>query len=135
MAIQRVFTQVVLAYVSAVNIGSVGIFYYDKWQAWNGGKRVSEKTLCGTALYGGWIGGLLAMKWFRHKTRKQSFRRRYAASIACNILFSIPLSAFPLASPEFRAQVAANLPPFLCQKNPSAPSAPWRGERAPPPIQ
>jgi uncharacterized membrane protein YsdA (DUF1294 family) len=58
-------------YLSAVNIGSVALFGYDKFQAQNGGWRVSEKHLCQSALLGGWIGGLIAMQLFRHKTYKQ----------------------------------------------------------------
>jgi uncharacterized membrane protein YsdA (DUF1294 family) len=60
-----------LFYLSAVNVGSVALFGYDKIQAINGGWRVSEAHLCRSALLGGWLGGLVAMQLFRHKTSKQ----------------------------------------------------------------
>lgn len=60
-----------LVYLGAVNVGSVALFGWDKFQAQNGGWRVSEADLCKTALAGGWLGGFMAMQLFRHKTRKQ----------------------------------------------------------------
>lgn len=59
-----------VVYLGAVNVGSFGLFGYDKWQAERKRWRISEESLCQSALFGGWIGGLLAMQMFRHKTRK-----------------------------------------------------------------
>lgn len=132
MAASRMFSRAVLVYVGAVNAGSAGLFYYDKSQAQNGGRRVPEKKLCETALYGGWIGGLLAMQLFRHKTKKQSFQRKYAASIGYNALVSLPLSVLLVASPQFRATVARDVAALLGRTRPPPPPPGWRGGRRPP---
>jgi uncharacterized membrane protein YsdA (DUF1294 family) len=47
---------------------------WDKRQAGNGGRRVSERTLYLLALLGGWPGALLGQRLFRHKTQKVRFR-------------------------------------------------------------
>tara|TARA_R110002051_G_scaffold210448_1_gene275981 strand:- start:726 stop:1016 length:291 start_codon:yes stop_codon:yes gene_type:complete len=61
-----------LAGLTAANIGSFGLFWFDKLRARNYGRRVPERTLLWAALFGGagaWLGQLL----LRHKTRKQPF--------------------------------------------------------------
>lgn len=78
--------RLVTAYAAGVNIGSYGLFWYDKHQAINRGWRVPEKTLQMSALAGGWIGGMLAMHHFRHKTRKEPFRSEYFSCIALNVV-------------------------------------------------
>lgn len=60
-----------LLYLGTVNLGSVALFGYDKFQAQREEYRVSEKALCRSAWAGGWAGGLVAMQLFRHKTRKK----------------------------------------------------------------
>ena len=50
--------QLLVGYLAAINLGSAAIFYYDKESARHGQWRVSEATLCTTALLGGWVGGL-----------------------------------------------------------------------------
>ena len=50
--------QLLAGYLAAINLGSAAIFYYDKESARHGQWRVSEATLCTTALLGGWVGGL-----------------------------------------------------------------------------
>lgn len=50
--------QLSVGYVAAINVGSAAVFYYDKQSARQGQWRVSEATLCTTALLGGWVGGL-----------------------------------------------------------------------------
>ncbi len=47
---------------------------WDKRQAGNGGRRVSEGTLHLLAFLGGWPGALLGQWLFRHKTQKVKFR-------------------------------------------------------------
>ena len=46
---------------------------WDKFRAARDGRRVPEKTLHLIDLAGGWPGGLLARRVFRHKTIKRSF--------------------------------------------------------------
>ncbi len=47
---------------------------WDKRQAGNGGRRVSEGTLHLLAFLGGWPGALMGERLFRHKTQKVKFR-------------------------------------------------------------
>lgn len=49
----------------------------DRW-------RVREDTLHLFALLGGWPGALLAQRWFRHKTRKTSFRFVFWVTVIAN---------------------------------------------------
>jgi uncharacterized membrane protein YsdA (DUF1294 family) len=69
-------------YLGVVNVGAFGLFGYDKFQAANGGWRVRETDLCKSALFGGWLGGMVAMQAFRHKTLKTSFQEKYVAATA-----------------------------------------------------
>lgn len=46
----------------------------DKKRAGGPKRRVPERTLHLLGLFGGWPGGLVARKRFRHKTQKASFR-------------------------------------------------------------
>ncbi len=50
------------------------LYGYDKRQAQRGGWRVPEARLHLLSLFGGWPGGFLAQRLFRHKTRKRSFQ-------------------------------------------------------------
>jgi len=64
-------------YLIVVLVMSVACFVaygWDKRQATNGGRRVSERTLHLMAFFGGWPGALIAQRQFRHKTQKMSFR-------------------------------------------------------------
>lgn len=130
MSAPVVLSRAVLVYAGAVNVGTAGLFFYDKSQAKTGGRRVPERKLCETALYGGWIGGLLAMHLFRHKTRKQSFQRKYVTSIGYNCLVTLPLSIMLVASPHFRAAVASDFGALLGWKKPPPPHG--RAGRRPP---
>lgn len=69
----RTVIEVVLAGLAAANLGSFGLFWFDKVRARNHGRRVPERTLLLTALFGG-IGAWLGQHLLRHKTRKQPFR-------------------------------------------------------------
>ncbi|MEM9166143.1 MAG: DUF1294 domain-containing protein [Planctomycetota bacterium] len=50
------------------------VFGLDKRAARRDRWRTPEKTLISLALCGGWPGAMLAMRLFRHKTRKPLFR-------------------------------------------------------------
>ncbi|MDO4713249.1 MAG: DUF1294 domain-containing protein [bacterium] len=45
----------------------------DKWKAKKGRRRISEQSLLLWSSLGGWIGALLAIGCFRHKTIKSHF--------------------------------------------------------------
>jgi uncharacterized membrane protein YsdA (DUF1294 family) len=63
------------------NAAAFVAFGFDKWRATRSGRRVSEFSLALLGALGGWPGGLLGMKVFRHKTAKPSFRFKYAAAL------------------------------------------------------
>ena len=65
------------------------VYGWDKWCAARGRSRVSERALVLWALVGGWPGAYLAMRTFRHKTSKPSFRRRALAASIVNVLMVI----------------------------------------------
>eukprot|EP00994_Dinema_validum_P004593 NODE_2647_length_661_cov_81.687908_g2177_i0.p1 GENE.NODE_2647_length_661_cov_81.687908_g2177_i0~~NODE_2647_length_661_cov_81.687908_g2177_i0.p1 ORF type:complete len:113 (+),score=26.05 NODE_2647_length_661_cov_81.687908_g2177_i0:53-391(+) len=73
------------AYLAGINTVAVGMFLHDKRQAQLHQWRVPEKTLQLTALMGGWIGGIVAMQKFRHKTKKQAFLIPYYGAVAANV--------------------------------------------------
>ena len=75
---------VILAIVLVVNLGSVIAIWWDKRRAKKDQWRVKEGTLLAWALVGGWPGGIWAMRRFRHKTSKQSFKAKYVLAILLN---------------------------------------------------
>ncbi|PLX28303.1 DUF1294 domain-containing protein [Candidatus Parcubacteria bacterium] len=80
-------TQAITSYAIIINL--VAFFFYgiDKMKAAGNHRRISEKTLWTLALVGGSAGALLAMKFFRHKTKKLSFQAVLAGILALQILF------------------------------------------------
>ncbi|KAK9865815.1 hypothetical protein WJX84_008773 [Apatococcus fuscideae] len=84
-------------YLGSVNLGSAGIFFYDKKCAEARQWRIPEATLCATALAGGWLGGMWAMQQFKHKTAKKSFQQKYNAAVAANIGGAALVASLPKA--------------------------------------
>jgi uncharacterized membrane protein YsdA (DUF1294 family) len=66
--------RVLVVWLLIVNAAAFVVFWWDKRRARQGGRRVSERELLTWALVGGSPGAFLAMRRFRHKTRKLSFR-------------------------------------------------------------
>ncbi len=66
-------TEVLKWWLLAVNIAAFILFAADKRKALRKAWRIPEKTLFLSVLLGGGAGALLAMKLFRHKTRKPLF--------------------------------------------------------------
>ena len=64
----------VLIAVAVVNVVTFFAFALDKWKARKGRWRISEAMLIGLSWATGFVGGWLAMRTFRHKTIKVSFR-------------------------------------------------------------
>ncbi len=62
----------ILIFFSAVNIAAFLIFGYDKRNASGNSWRISEGMLLALAFFGP-FGAIVAMKVFRHKTRKMKF--------------------------------------------------------------
>ncbi len=72
-------------YLLLINIFTALVWAHDKQCAIQGRSRVSETTLLGLCLIGGWPGGLLAAQAVRHKTRKASFLVKLACVIAVQV--------------------------------------------------
>lgn len=82
-------TPLVLAYlglVAATSLASFAAYGLDKRRAGTGGRRVSERTLHLLGLLGGWPGGLVARRYFRHKTQKLPFRVALWAVVALHLM-------------------------------------------------
>ena len=58
----------------AINAVTYLMYAWDKHRAKKGQRRISERELLGWALVGGTPAAFFAMRRFRHKTQKTSFR-------------------------------------------------------------
>ncbi len=74
---QAVLVPVVLMHLALINLWEVILYWYDKRAAQSTRRRIPERTLHGLALVGATPAAYLASKWFRHKTKKQSFRAMF----------------------------------------------------------
>jgi uncharacterized membrane protein YsdA (DUF1294 family) len=80
--------QLALLYLALINIMAFFYFGLDKLRSTTNSRRVSERMLWFLVAIGGSIGGLLAMKFFRHKTKKLSFQAGVAVILATQILLA-----------------------------------------------
>ena len=60
-------------YLIIINIIAFIVYAVDKYKAINNKRRISEMTLYTIGFIGGFLGSILAMILFRHKTRKFRF--------------------------------------------------------------
>lgn len=60
-------------WLGAWSITAFGFYGYDKMQAKRGAWRIPEAVLFGVALVGGFVGAILGMMVFHHKTSKNMF--------------------------------------------------------------
>ena len=67
------------------SVASVLAYALDKFKARRGSWRISEASLHGLALVGGWPGAALAQRWFRHKTAKRAFQQLYWLTCVTNL--------------------------------------------------
>ncbi len=65
--------QIYLIIIAIVSIITFFLYATDKVKAMNDGWRIPEKVLLGFSLFGGAIGGYLAMNIVRHKTKHWYF--------------------------------------------------------------
>jgi len=73
------FDKILLFWLGLSTLLAFLLFGYDKVSAGRSGSRVPEFNLVLIGALGGWLGGLLGMLVFRHKTAKLSFQLKYAA--------------------------------------------------------
>ena len=69
-------------YLGAIGVATWAAFAWDKRQAALEGRRVPESALLGLSLVGGSPAAAVAMFMLRHKTRKTSFRLKFAGVVA-----------------------------------------------------
>lgn len=63
-----------LAYIFIINLASFFAFAYDKHKAKKNDWRIKNGSLLALSFMGGAVGGLFAMKIFRHKTQKTYYK-------------------------------------------------------------
>lgn len=80
------------AWLLAFNAVTVLVYGYDKAIAGGRRRRVPERVLLGLALCGGSPGALLAMRLFRHKTAKRSFRNAFVAVVVAQLVAVVALA-------------------------------------------
>lgn len=82
---------------ASMAVASVVTFFLyrtDKRRAAGGSlERIRERTLLVWSLIGGWPGGWLASRTYRHKTQKMSYRLKFAAVVVINIAAIISILA------------------------------------------
>ncbi|MEQ1772416.1 MAG: cold shock and DUF1294 domain-containing protein [Burkholderiales bacterium] len=74
----------VLVFYLAASAVTFLAYYFDKAAALKKHWRTQEYTLHLFALSGGWPGALIAQRWFRHKTAKESFQTLYWITVFLN---------------------------------------------------
>ena len=76
----------VLGWYGVMSLVSCCAYGVDKLKARKGLWRVQERTLHTLDGLGGWPGGLLAQRVFRHKTRDGKFRVIFWITVAAHVL-------------------------------------------------
>jgi uncharacterized membrane protein YsdA (DUF1294 family) len=69
----------------SVNMITLSLYGWDKYQAKRGGHRTAEVVLHMWAFCGGWPGAVLGQEIFRHKTSKLSFRVMHWLVVVSNV--------------------------------------------------
>jgi uncharacterized membrane protein YsdA (DUF1294 family) len=77
------------AYLFFINVLTFVVFGWDKNLAIKNKGRISEKTLLWLGIIGGALGAFLAMKFFRHKTKKKSFLIRFGMVVVLQVLLMV----------------------------------------------
>ncbi|CAG0952239.1 hypothetical protein METP3_00281 [Methanosarcinales archaeon] len=79
------------------------IYGTDKLFAKLGFSRISEKTLLSITFFFGIIGSIAAMKIFKHKTKKNSFRHNFAVIALLRIIVLVYLYLILMTLPNSSA--------------------------------
>lgn len=78
-------THTLINYIISINITTFLLYGYDKFIASTNALRVPELNLHALSLLGGSPAGLVAQKFFRHKTVKSSFQTLYWLIVSLQI--------------------------------------------------
>lgn len=82
----------VIGYVAVVSLVLCVLMYMDKQRAIKREWRIAEKTLFTLAIFGGALGGVLAMYLFRHKTKHNAFSFGFPLLGAVHVFLIVQLS-------------------------------------------
>lgn len=84
-------TLLLIAYAVASPV-SLAMYWWDKRSAKKKRWRTKEKTLHTVDVLGGWPGGLLAQRLFRHKNRKGPFQLVFWMTVLLHVLLWLALA-------------------------------------------
>ncbi len=76
--------QILVVYYIAASFIAFVAYAIDKSAAKNNRSRIQESTLHMLALFGGWLGALLAQRVLRHKSKKAGYTIKLWASAIVN---------------------------------------------------
>ncbi len=85
---QTTFIIILAAWICIVSIILFAMMGIDKSRAKRHARRIRERTLFLTALFGGGPGGVIGMAAFRHKTKHTSFVMGMPLLLLFNLLFA-----------------------------------------------
>jgi uncharacterized membrane protein YsdA (DUF1294 family) len=85
-------SNLVWTYLVLVNAGSLVLMGFDKMSASVNSERIPEMWFFLISLAGGFVGVILGMFAFRHKTRKVSFQVKIAAAAVLGTLVLVFLA-------------------------------------------
>jgi uncharacterized membrane protein YsdA (DUF1294 family) len=77
--------------LALVNVITYWIYWLDKSRAKKGSRRISERELLVWAAIGGTPAAILAMRKFRHKTQKVSFRIAFWGVVLAQVALVVML--------------------------------------------
>ena len=80
-----------LIFIGAMSLVTFFMYGIDKQRARNGEWRISEKALLLSSLFGGAVGGFIAMQLFRHKTKHWYFTAVNLVGIALHATIPVVL--------------------------------------------
>lgn len=86
--------EVLVIYLAASSLSFL-VYAWDKSAARAGTQRTPEQTLHILALAGGWPGALIAQQALRHKSRKESFRAVFWATVVLNCVLLAAMFTAP----------------------------------------
>lgn len=71
--------------IAVASVVTAILYRIDKRRARDHEPRIAEKTLLMWSLVGGWPGGWIAGRCLHHKTRKTSYRAKFALCVVLNL--------------------------------------------------